>query len=37
MDIAMLFPVIHEFDSFEKVDFNINVHGDKFYENFEIF
>ena len=38
MDIAILFPVIHEFDSFEKVDFNINVHGDyKFDENFEIF
>jgi hypothetical protein len=27
-----------KFDSFEKVDFNINVHGDyKFYENFEFF
>ena len=36
MDIVMLFPVIHN-DSFEKVDFNINLHGDyKSYENFEI-
>ena len=34
----MLFPVIHKFDSFEKVDFNINVHGDyKSYEYFEFF
>ena len=33
----MLFPVIHKFDSFEKVDFNINVHDDyKSYKNFEI-
>ena len=33
----MLFPVIHKFDSIEKVDFNINVHDDyKSYKNFEI-
>jgi hypothetical protein len=32
------FQKISKFDSFEKVDFNINVHGDyKFYENFEFF
>jgi hypothetical protein len=41
MDIFMLFPQSFISDSFEKVDFNINVHGDyKFYENlnfFEIF
>ena len=31
-------PVIHEFDSFEKVDFNINLHGDyKSYEHFDFF
>jgi hypothetical protein len=37
MDIVMLFPQSFISDSFEKVDFNINVHGDyKFYENFEI-
>jgi hypothetical protein len=36
MDIFMLFPVIHKFDSFEKVDFNINLHGDyKSNENLE--
>ena len=36
MDIFMLFRVIHKFNSFEKVDFNINLHGDyKSYENFE--
>ena len=30
-------PVIHN-DSFEKLEFNINLHGDyKSYENFEIF
>jgi hypothetical protein len=35
MDIFMLFPQSFISDSFEKVDFNINVHGDyKFYENF---
>ena len=34
----MLFPQSFISDSFEKVNFNINVHGDyKFYENFEIF
>jgi hypothetical protein len=38
MDIVMLFPQSFISDSFEKVDFNINVHGDyKFYENFEFF
>ena len=41
MDIFMLFPLAfirQEFDSFEKVDFNINLHGDyKSYENFEFF
>ena len=37
MDIFMLFPQSFISDSFEKVDFNINVHGDyKFYEKFEI-
>ena len=36
MDIVMLFPQSFISDSFEKVDFNINVHGDyKFYENLE--
>ena len=34
MDIFMLFPVIHKSDSFEKVDFNINVYGD--YKSYEI-
>jgi hypothetical protein len=34
----MLFPQSFISDSFEKVDFNINVHGNyKFYENFEFF
>jgi hypothetical protein len=34
----MLFPQSFISDSFEKVDFNINVHGDyKFYENYEFF
>jgi hypothetical protein len=38
MDILMLFPQSFISDSFEKVDFNINVHGNyKFYENFEFF
>ena len=38
MDIVMLFPQSFISDSFEKVDFNINVHGNyKFYENFEFF
>ena len=38
MDIFMLFPQSFISDSFEKVDFNINVHDDyKFYENFEFF
>jgi hypothetical protein len=37
MDIFMLFPVIHN-DSYEKVDFNINLHRDyKSYENFDFF
>jgi hypothetical protein len=37
MDIVMLFPQSFTSDSFEKVDFNINVHGDyKFFEIFEI-
>jgi hypothetical protein len=35
MDIVMLFPQSFISDSFEKVDFNINVHGDyKFFLNF---
>jgi hypothetical protein len=38
MDIFMLFPQSFISDSFEKVDFSINVHGNyKFYENFEFF
>ena len=38
MDIFMLFPPVIHNDSFEKVDFNINLHGDyKSYENFEFF
>ena len=38
MDIFMLFPQSFISDSFEKVDFNINVHGDyKFNEKFRIF